>query len=579
MMNKLLNNKTVLVISTLALGILIGWWLSTGSSQAVEEVHDHESKPAIWTCSMHPQIRQSEPGKCPICGMELIPASKAGSSIDPMAVTMSPTAMQLASVTTSKVEKSMASKSIRLTGKVQADERQVFAQSSHIPGRVEQLKVNFTGEMVKKGQVIAMIYSPELVTAQKELLEAKKIKEQQPALFQAAKEKLRNWKLTDTEINSILTSEKAREQFPITADVSGYVTSKKVNPGDYIKKGEALYEIEDLSKVWVFLDVYESDLAWVNKGDDVSFTVESLPGKNFNGTISYIDPVVNAQTRVARARIQMANPDFQLKPEMFVNAQVTTNTGNEPQIIIPKSAVMWTGERSVVYVKLATDQGVYFKMREVKLGPDLGKSFVIKDGLSVGEEIATKGAFSIDAAAELAGKPSMMAPEMDMKSEPEKLEVHASEQTFEVNELFKAQLKAVFDQYLKLKNGLVASNASATQTAAKQLTNALAKVNMELLQGDAHIAWMMDLKVLKGAASQIASSNKIDEQRTAFSPLSDQLYNTIKTFQISTGSYRQFCPMAIGNEGAFWLSEIEEIRNPYFGDAMLTCGNVEEELK
>ncbi len=405
------------MLLTLVTGLLMGWLIFGGSSgQKMEEDHQHTNEIAgetIWTCSMHPQIRQNEPGDCPICGMDLIPLENDDNQeLDPMAISMSPTAMQLASVSTAIVGTTAPVKSVRLNGKIQEDERLVFSQTSHIPGRIEQLKVNFTGEYVRKGQVIASLYSPELVTAQEELFEAQKIKATQPALYQSAREKLKNWKLSEAQIEEILEEGETKEQFPIVADVSGYVISKNVNLGDYIRKGEAIYEIADLSKVWVLFDVYESDLAWIKKGDKVNFTVASLPGQEFNGTISFLDPVIDPRTRVAKARVEATNKGNTLKPEMFASGVVQAALENKANtLIVPKSAVMWTGERSVVYVKTPSDNGMHFMMREVVLGPEMGEGFIIKQGLEPGEEIAVHGTFSIDAAAQLAGKPSMMNPE------------------------------------------------------------------------------------------------------------------------------------------------------------------------
>jgi Cu(I)/Ag(I) efflux system membrane fusion protein len=226
------DKKTIIiVISALALGLLLGWLFFGGSESKAKDEHQHETEVAgetIWTCSMHPQIRQNEPGDCPICGMELIPLEEENDNdIDPMAISMSPTAMQLASVTSAIVGSTVPVKSVRLNGKVQSDERLVYSQSSHIPGRVEKLLVNFTGEFVNKGQVIASVYSPELVTAQEELFEAQKIKESQPQLFSAAKEKLKNWKLSEEQIEKLLQSGAPMETFNVQADVSGYVTKKK----------------------------------------------------------------------------------------------------------------------------------------------------------------------------------------------------------------------------------------------------------------------------------------------------------------------------------------------------------------
>ena len=205
---------------------------------------------------------------------------------------------------------------------MQADERLLYTQSSHIPGRVEKLNVNFTGDFVKAGQVLAYVYSPELVTAQEELFEAQKIKRNTTCIVQCRQRKnLKTGSSQIKQISQVLADAKTTGQFPIMANVSGYVTKKMVNLGDYIKQGEAIYEIADLSKVWILFDVYESDVAWIEKGATVDYTVQSLPGKTFKGTISYIDPIINSATRVAKARIEVKN-DGSLKPEMFVSGTI-----------------------------------------------------------------------------------------------------------------------------------------------------------------------------------------------------------------------------------------------------------------
>jgi len=375
-----------IALSTLVLGLLLGWLLFGGSKGNATEEHQHASEASeetTWTCSMHPQIRQPEPGDCPICGMDLIPLeSDNGSELDPMAVSMSKTAMQLANVSTEIVGKTAPVKLIDLNGKVEADERSIYSQSTHIPGRVERLMVNFTGEYIKQGQIIAYIYSPDLVTAQEELFEARKVADTQPQFFNAAKEKLKNWKLSDNQIVQILQSGTVKEELPIHADVSGYVTEKMVNLGDYVNKGKALYQIANLNSVWVLFDIYESDMPWVRKGDEVVFTIPSLPGENFKGRISYIDPVINPMTRVAKARIEIGNAGLRLKPEMFASGTVKAKQPIASEAItIPKSAVMWTGERSVVYIKNTTSNGVNFVLRDVTFGPSLGNGFIVKEGL------------------------------------------------------------------------------------------------------------------------------------------------------------------------------------------------------
>jgi len=595
-----INKKTfwISLAATLVVGLLAGGLIFSGKDTPTEKEHEHTEMAAgeetVWTCSMHPQIRQSEPGDCPICGMDLIPLEdEAGSEMDPMAISMSPTAMQLANVRTATAGAMEPLKKVRLNGKVQEDERLVFSQTSHIPGRIEKLNVNFTGELVKKGQLLAYIYSPDLVTAQEEVFEARKIKESQPALYRSAIEKLRNWKLSESQIERILNADETIENFPIVADVSGYVISKKVNLGDYIRKGEPIYEIADLSKVWVLFDVYESDLPWIDEGDRVNFTVQSLPGEQFSGKITFLDPVLNPKTRVAKARVEMRNANNKLKPEMFASGVVDASLEyNEDALVIPKSAVMWTGERSVVYVKSSSAQGVNFIMREVVLGPELGEGFIVKEGLDPGEDIAVSGTFSIDAAAQLAGKPSMMNPEGGpamtghnhggANNAPAGSEDGhtAHKQDITIGTKAKKALNPVIDAYLEMKDALVNDDASKAQNSAKKLKQELSTINMALFTGEAHNVWMKHSSALESAAGKVSATEDIKKVREHFIEISSQLKMLVKTFKpYDQTLYVQFCPMANNNQGADWLSLEKEVKNPYFGEAMLGCGEVEDSIK
>jgi Cu(I)/Ag(I) efflux system membrane fusion protein len=412
---KIFSNKYVKYSLIMILGTFIGW-LVFHHPQKTEEKHDHSTEVAqgtIWTCAMHPQIRMDQPGKCPICGMELIPLVKSSTtSVDPSAIHLSKEAAQLANVLTSVVNKQKPVKEVRLYGKVQADERLFQSQTAHVPGRIERLNINFTGESVVKGQVLAEIYSPELITAQQELLETVKTKQLQPELYEASKEKLRQWKLTDDQISKIETSGVVQNNFDVLSNTSGTVTARRVNNGDHVSVGTVLFDIADLSKVWIMFDAYESDLQFLHTGEKLSFALQALPGIDFSGNIIFIDPVIDPVTRVAKVRVETGNQSGKLKPEMFATGIVST-TLNEyrENMVIPKTAVLWTGKRSVVYVKEPGTDEPIFKLREIGLGPMLGESYVVTDGLTEGEEIVTSGTFSVDAAAQLEGKPSMMNPQ------------------------------------------------------------------------------------------------------------------------------------------------------------------------
>jgi len=342
--------------------------------------------------------------------MDLIPVvESSGAKVDSNAVHFSKEAAELANVATSVVSRQQPSKDVRLYGKVQADERLLQNQVAHIGGRIEKLFVNFTGEPVRKGQLLAMIYSPDLITAQQELIEAAKSKQTQPEIYQAAMEKLMQWMLTDRQIAQIEKSGKVKTNFEVYSNTSGIVTARRVNTGDHVSEGSVLYDIANLSSIWVLFDAYESDLPFLKVGNTISFTLQALPGTNFSAKIQFIDPVIDPVNRVAKVRVEVSNGGGKLKPEMFATGVVKANLNEfKDKLVIPRSAVLWTGKRSIVYVKQPDTQEVNFKMREIDLGPMLGNSYVVLGGLTDGEEIVTDGTFSVDAAAQLAGKPSMM---------------------------------------------------------------------------------------------------------------------------------------------------------------------------
>ena len=299
--NETVKSKYLIYILFLAGGLLLGWLLFHNSdtdshtSQASEtgtEVHApthghdlQQNEAGEWTCSMHPQIRQDKPGKCPICAMDLIPVRKSSFSdkaIDPNAIQLSEEAAALADVQTSKVSRQNPVKQVRLYGKIVPDERSLQSQTAHVSGRIESLNVDFTGETVRAGQTLATLYSPELFTAQQELLEA--IRMGQSQLIQAAREKLYLWKMTDAQIAAIEKSGSISPVVEIKSNTSGIVLSKRVSQGDYVSQGAILFDVANLTKVWALFDAFEVDLPFLSKGDPVEFTLQALPGKNHPDT-------------------------------------------------------------------------------------------------------------------------------------------------------------------------------------------------------------------------------------------------------------------------------------------------------
>ena len=598
---KIFSNKYLKYSLLLILGIFLGWLFFHPSPKNGEK-HDHSSEVVqgtIWTCSMHPQIRLEEPGKCPICGMDLIPlVQNSSASIDPDAIHLTAEAAQLANVLTTVVSREKPVKEIRLYGKVQADERLLQSQVAHVPGRIDRLAVNFTGESVVKGQVLAQVYSPELVTAQQELLEAASTKETQPAIYEAAREKLRQWKLTDSQIANIETSGSVQSTVDITSNTDGIVTSRRVNTGDHVSQGTVLFDIADLSRVWVMFDAYESDLQFLRTGEKISFTLQSLPGENFSASIVFVDPVIDPVTRVAKVRVEIGNQSGRFKPEMFATGIVSSNLVKyRDNLVIPKSAVLWTGKRSIVYVKQPDTDEPVFKIREIGLGPMLGESYVVTDGLTEGEEIVTNGAFSVDAAAQLEGKPSMMTPAGGTTSSMPGMVMPGDTKTSDDQKMpgmvmtggqakqessakKSVSVKDIVNSYLQLKNDLVNDNPGDAADAGKAVEEAFKNFSIGNLTADQKKVFDDVRNDAVEHAEHIAENKgNIEHQREHFEMLSNDIYDLVKTFDAGQVLYRDFCPMYNKNRGAYWLSETREIQNPYFGKEMLTCGTIKEELK
>ena len=338
-------------------------------------------------------------------------------------IELSAAAQKLAEVETAPVERRSVAVEIRLAGKIQPDETRVAVVAPRVAGRIDKLYANYLGMAVKAGEPLADLYSPELLSAQQELLQAAKLPGGGAAadsLLAATRERLRLWGLTAEQIAGIEREGQVRDHVTFQAPIGGVVVEKDVREGQYVDAGQRMLTVADLRQVWVQLDAYESDLAWLHAGQGVELEVEAYPGEKFAGTIAFMEPVLDPATRVVKVRMEVPNPDGRLLPDMFVRAVVHASAAGEENaapLVIPASAPLVTGTRAVVYVALPDRAGA-FEGREVVLGPRAGDFYVVKDGLREGEQVVVKGAFKIDSSLQIQGKPSMMAPAegaMEMK--------------------------------------------------------------------------------------------------------------------------------------------------------------------
>ncbi len=418
--------KVASLVLLAAIALLVGYALYPIVAPRTSDEgdsHDHvavgESK-TVWTCSMHPQIQFTEPGLCPICFMDLIPLKDGGDKAAMRRISVSQEAAKLLDIETALVARRPVTRPVRMVGQVDYDETRLKEITAWVGGRLDRLYVDFTGVTVRQGDHLAELYSPELLGAQQELLQAVQSVRELDArgqsgnqgivaasvrgTLEASRDKLRLLGLSDDQIRQIESSGQASDHVTISSPISGIVIEKNVQQGTYVETGTPIYKVADLSQVWVRLDAYEADLPWLRYGQQVSFTSESLPGEEFQGTITFIDPVLTEQTRTVKLRVNVANPDLRLKPGMFVRAVVESSlnaagaasgpdlTGKwispmHPEIIkdgpgecdvcgmplvpaeslglagsasddnglplaIPASAVLQTGKRAVVYVQV-----------------------------------------------------------------------------------------------------------------------------------------------------------------------------------------------------------------------------------
>ena len=583
------NKNIVIYLGILVFGLLLGYFFFGNSSD--NTTHNHSEivvKNQMWTCSMHPQIMKSEPGDCPICGMDLIPAENSAEGLMADQFKLTENAIALANIQTSIVGNIQTEgNAILLSGKVVENEEENAVQVSYFSGRIERLNINSIGENIRKGQLLATIYSPELFAAQQELITAASLKESQPKLYKAVRSKLKLWKLSETQINQIENSGKVKEKFPLYATVSGTVVEKFVTEGASIKQGQPLFKIANLQTVWANFDVYENQIDLFKKGQEISIITNS--NKEIREKVDFIDPVLDTKTRTVKLRVVLDNKNGEFKPGMFVQGKIKGINSNKEEVVsIPSSAVLWTGKRSVVYVKPNENESV-FEMRIITLGNKIGNNYEVISGLKNGEIIVTNGTFTIDAAAQLQGKKSMMNRKggkvitghenhLGMQENTVTVKNNSRGTTrIKVSNVFQNQLKIVFNDYIEMKDNLVDEKTDKVIMASKNLLQNLSKVDMKLLEeNDAHSHWMTLQKDIKSTTNAISKTSDIIIQRNHFKELSSNLISAIQIYGINKKVYVEFCPMVNSNQGAYWLSKEEKVINPYFGEAMLTCGEVKQ---
>jgi membrane fusion protein, copper/silver efflux system len=538
-----------------------------------------------WTCAMHPQIRQPAPGQCPICGMDLIPVASQGSEESrPERITLSERAKALARLRTTTVTR-MADPSaeVRLLGRVEPDERTSKTVTAWVGGRIDRLHVRVTGERVRAGQTIATLYSPEVLAAHQDLIAARRQVDRMKAASEAARsgaeaalgaarERLRLLGLPEDRLSTMESAEQPARQLEIRTPFAGTVIERLATEGAYVTTGEALYRIADLSRVWVQLDAYERDLATLRVGQPVRITVESLPGETFEGKITFIDPTLDPQRRTARVRVEVGNPQGRLRPGTFAQAVVqgaAPGVTVERPLVVPHTAPLFTGRRSVVYVEVPNAERPTYEARIVRLGTRAGDVYPVVAGLAEGDRVVTSGAFALDADLQIRGGTSMMMGPDDTEEGPwdQALALPAAERT---------KLRPLVEAYLQLQDSLAVDDLPSAKAAADSLIKSATEISMARPH-EVKEAWTRLAADLRQYAQPIAQASSLEIARGAFEALSAQVKTLLRRFgnPLERPVQVAFCPMAAGG-GASWVQAGAEIRNPYFGKSMQTCGDFRE---
>lgn len=724
-----LRTPRSLFVLILASGMfLAGWWFGLPPEKPADGAAAGAGD-EVWTCSMHPQVRQPNPGLCPICNMDLILLEDDGGG-GLREVSVSPEAAALLDLRVTPVRRAPAEAELKLFGKLDYDERRITAATARMGGRLDRLFVDFTGARVRKGDHLAEIYSPELFVAQKELISARAshdrldpsssaaVRNTRTRLLESARERLRLLQLSEEQILRIENKAEPSPTLQIDSPQNGIVVEKVVNEGDYVKTGDVILRVADLGTVWLMVEAYESDLPWIRYGQDVEFTVDSIPGEVFHGRVAFIDPELDALRRIASVRVNVDNSRGLLKPGLFAKVRIASRmtaggqvidpdlvgkwigpmhpeiikdgpgacdicgmdlvpaeslgfvSGGVPQLdplLVPRSAVLQTGDRALVYVRLPEKAEPVFEGRQVVLGPAVGREFIVREGLAEGELVVSRGAFKLDSELQIKGRPSMMNAEAGLEERP------AGEAAADL----KGQWPPVLRALSRFEKAARSEDAEMMAGELRLIRNAVQSVRTEAMQAEDFALWsefsrqlLADLTVagdrvhdapavalgivsrgieragrylglpfrpvdaprsdpaivagLRDAlaayfpvakaladdddeqakaasvvfqetvvglprpewqaqverAERLAAAADIKSRRAALFAVSASLIEMVRVHGIDQVGdlFVVHCPMAFGGKGGDWLSAVPTVLNPYFGDAMLTCGNLTDTL-
>jgi Cu(I)/Ag(I) efflux system membrane fusion protein len=627
------NSAAVLAVGALLL-VLIGvaqrtGWITAGgfgadSASAAGEATSGESKRYI--CPMMCTPPSTLPGRCPVCAMELVEATGGGAG-DGISVTIEPAARRLVGIQTAMSKMGNVTRTIRTIGSIDFDESRLSTISAYIDGRLEKLYANYVGVRVSEGDDLALIYSPQLYSAQTEFVisldggSVGRFSIGDNNLGEMARENLSELGMTDEQIDLLRETRKPESRIRIKSPQSGTVIEKSAVEGDYVKTGQKIYRIADLASVWMMLDLFPDDASAVRFGQQVEAEIQSTPGEVFTGRVAFIDPTVNPRTRTVRVRVEVMNFDGKLRPGDYATARITVPAiptdlvydpalsgkyispmhpqvirdepgecplcgmdlvstselgyAAEPQpeqrvVAVPRDAVLLTGDSGVIYVE--TEPG-RFEIRRVTVGPMNDTEAIIIEGLAAGETVATGGNFLIDSQMQLAGNPSLLDPSKAPSFSPGPLELPERDPVLLAGNTGD-QFDRTYNAYFEIQRAF-AADMSPPPVALNTLLDGLSRLEM---LADVPDDAQRQFAIARRSAQRMGGS--LESARAAYRGVSHAMLRSAAMArgpQTAKSLTHFYCPMVQGG-GGDWMQPGGELANPYRGEEMLRCGELVREM-